>query len=176
MIAEFQISSLSDLLEYLPNATPAEYKSLAQNMELNASDFEKYITWNPNRYTRNCIVRTDLYELILLCWDKEQETSIHCHGGEECWVYVIEGELVELNYVLDSGMPKEQLQEKMSKGEVSYMNDDMGYHKLKNHVKGRSLSLHLYMNPIDTCTMWNAEEKRFAPVVLKYDTLDGNPV
>ena len=48
---------------------------------LNEAEFEKYATWNQESYTRNCIARTDTYELILLCWEKKQETPIHEHGG-----------------------------------------------------------------------------------------------
>ena len=176
MIAEFQITSLQDLLEYLPTASPDEYRSIAEDMSLSISDFKQYESWKKERYTRNCIVRTDAYELILLCWDKGHETAIHCHGGEECWVYNAQGKIEEKNYRLEGSVPVQVHSEVLQTGEVSYMNDDLGFHKLANLADGRSMSLHLYMNPINNCNMWSNLEQRFIPVDLKYDTLAGKPL
>jgi len=176
MILDFQITTLQDLLEYLPTCHPSEYKGIAKDMVLSESNFDKYATWNSERYTRNCIVRTKRYELILLCWEKGQSTSIHCHGGEECWVYNVKGEIDEKHFILENGLPKPEGNHKLPEGEVSYMNDDLGFHKLVNVSEGRSMTLHLYINPIDSCSSWNAEKKSFLPVDLRYDTYDGKPV
>jgi len=176
MIVEFQITSLQELLDYLPNVHASEYKAIAKDMSLAVADFEPYMTWNEDRYTRNCIVRTDKYELILLCWEAGQKTSIHCHGGEECWVYNVKGEIKESNFQMLANIPTKVDSEILKEGLVSYMNDDLGYHKLSNIAEGRSMSLHLYMNPIDNCTIWNKKLKKFIPVDLKYDTLEGKPV
>ncbi len=67
-------------------------------MKLPIAEFEKYATWSETCYTRNCIAENEDFELILICWEKGQATAIHDHGGEECWVYFVEGEFRENIY------------------------------------------------------------------------------
>lgn len=176
MITDFEIRSLKGLLNILPTLRPDQYKSVARDMHIDEDDLKPYMTWRTERYSRNCIVRTDQYELILLCWDKGHQTSIHCHGGEECWVYNASGRIMEEHYDFKDGKLSIENSEELIVGEVSYMNDDLGYHKLKNVANGRSLSLHLYMNPIDNCTSWCESTQSFVPVKLAYDTFEGKPV
>ena len=176
MMIETKISSLQELLDFLPSCSPQDYNELAKDMELDISDFERYIHWDAVKYTRNCIVRTEAYELILLCWEEDQATSIHCHGGEECWVYNLKGQIEEEYFqyqnerltLVDSHM--------LNQGGVTYMNDSIGYHKLINKSKGRAMTLHLYMNPIDECTAWNTEIGQFVPIKLKYNSIGGGLV
>jgi len=176
MIIESEITSLDELLEVLPRCKPDDYRAIAKGMHIDAADFIKYTSWGNSRYTRNCIVRTDAYELLLLCWEQGQETAVHCHGGEECWVYNVQGVIQEVHYEMEAGVPVETNTEELSAGGLSYMNDDLGYHKLINAAKGRSMTLHLYMNPIDHCTSWNSKLKKFVPVSPSYDTVCGEPV
>ena len=58
-------------------------------------------------------------------------------------------------------------------GRFSYMNDEMGYHSLKNTHLGKSMSLHLYMNPIDTCQVYDDEAKAFDWKISSYYSKDG---
>jgi len=175
MIIESHITSLNQLLQILPSCTPADYKAIAKDMVIVASDLTKYASWRSDRYTRNCIVRTDAYELILLCWEPGQETAVHCHGGEECWVYNVQGTILETNYEMLNNQPVETDATELTQGKVSYMNDDLGYHKLANAGAGRCMTLHLYMNPIDHCTSWVEATRAFVPVSPSYDTIGGQP-
>jgi cysteine dioxygenase len=38
-----------------------------------------YINWNPQHYTRNLIDKSPLYELIAICWEVGQVSSVHNH-------------------------------------------------------------------------------------------------
>lgn len=177
MAIEVQITSLQELISELPHCSSDDYYALANDMELDVQDLARYATWSADRYTRNCIVRTEKYELILLCWEAGQETSIHCHGGEECWVYGAHGSLEEVHYSTDGqGCPQETGRHILQVGQVTYMNDNIGYHLLQNVGHQRAMSLHLYMNPIDQCTCWDEELKQFVPTDLAYDTYAGKSI
>ena len=177
MAIEVQITSVEELLSELPHCSPQDYNALAKDMELDVQDLARYATWSADRYTRNCIVRTEKYELILLCWEAGQETSIHCHGGEECWVYGAHGSLEEVHFeAAENGRPRKTGSHVLKARQVTYMNDDIGYHLLRNMTNGRAMSLHLYMNPIDNCTCWDEKTQQFVPVDLTYDTYAGKPV
>jgi cysteine dioxygenase len=62
----------------------------------------------------------------------------------------------------------------LSPGRLTYMEDSMGYHTLKNHSDERAMTLHLYISPIDTCKVFNdTTEDSFKLKELKYDSYKG---
>ena len=77
------IESLNKLLEVLPQCEGEDYYKLAKHLSIPVEDLKPYAFWSHETYTRNCVVRTDKYELLLLCWQEGQETPIHCRNGEE---------------------------------------------------------------------------------------------
>jgi Cysteine dioxygenase type I len=44
---------------------------------------DPYLFWNAQHYTRNLIDKTDLYELLAICWEVGMGSSIHNHQGTE---------------------------------------------------------------------------------------------
>lgn len=170
MIDTEKITSLTQLLDWLANNPLEHYNKITLDMDLDSEEFRPYMSWRADRYTRNCIVRTTRYELLLLCWEKGQASSIHCHDGEECWVYDLQGQLTETRYTLDGGTPIPISINNLKKGELSYMSDAIGHHKLENTGDSRALTLHLYMLPIDECSSWDEGDQQFHRVSLKYDT------
>lgn len=173
-----RIGSLTELLDVLPHCSGQEYVDLAANMNIPVEDFEPYAHWFSDSYTRNCIDRTKAYELILLCWEPGQITPIHCHAGEECWVYTLQGPLDEERFDIDDETCKlkQTGEEYMKDGQISYMNDNMGFHRLINNDHKRSMTLHLYMNPIDRCRVYDEDKREFVESDLEYDTFKGKPV
>jgi len=167
------ISSLSNLIQHLDNSTQEQYAELGASVDIPLSEFLPFAHFSTDHYTRNCIKRTNHYELILLCWEENQETPVHCHGGEECWVYVVDGRMEESHFDYIQKLLIETETESLSKGSKSFMNDELGFHKLKNSATGRSMSLHLYMDPINHCTAYSDKQKDFVDVELSYHSYQG---
>lgn len=167
------ICTLPDLVSVLQVKQRSEYGAILKKMKISIQEFEKYATWSDTCYTRNCIEENSDFELILICWSKAQKTAIHDHGGEECWVYVVDGDYGENIYEKnDQGELKRVKSLKIKSGDVTYMIDFMGFHNLENRSKGRAMSLHLYANPIKKCNVYDAEKKVFVRKELFYDTIE----
>ena len=119
------------------------YNQIIRSVAIPLENFQDYCFWSSSFYTRNCIFENEKFELILLCWEKDQKTPIHDHGGEQCWVKVIEGEFKETIYksneVSDFNILKSTL---FKAGDIAYMIDFMGCHQLKNLSNQQALSLH----------------------------------
>src|ERR1019366_5852622 len=47
---------------------------------------DPYLFWNAQHYTRNLIDKTDLYELLAICWEVGMGSSIHTKQGQNCWM------------------------------------------------------------------------------------------
>lgn len=167
------ITSLDELLTQLPKCSGDDYLNLAKQMSIPKSDLAQYAFFSEKDYTRNCISRTEDYELILLCWEEAQDTPIHCHNGEECWVYLVEGQLREQRFKTEGEELIKTADVKMNEERLSYMNDELGYHSLHNVNNGRSMTLHLYVAPIKACSVYNEEKSRFEFKDLHYDSLKG---
>src|SRR5205807_3871870 len=59
---------------------------------------QPYLTWDRQHYTRNLIDKTPLYELIAICWEVGQVSSVHNHRDQNCWMAVPIGRLLVENY------------------------------------------------------------------------------
>lgn len=164
------INSIHDLILNLKKANPKDYPKLIKQIDIPNSAFDKYILWKGSTYSRNCIIRTEQFELMLICWEEKQQTQIHDHGGEKCWVYQIKGEAIETRYTLDENnkpIPTSTLT--LKPGSLTYMDDKMGYHALET-LEDKALTLHLYANPIDECKVFNEKLNGFESKISQYDT------
>src|SRR5215470_10508146 len=57
-----------------------------------------YLFWSSQHYTRNLIDKTDLYELMAICWEVGMRSSIHNHKDQNCWMAAPVGRLAVQNY------------------------------------------------------------------------------
>ena len=165
------LESLSDLVTALCEEERTKYNNIIRSANLPSSDFIDYCSWSDKCYTRNCIIENEKFELILLCWEEGQKTPIHDHGGEECWVKIIEGKFRETIYTKDENGALIMTNPKISKmNETTYMIDFMGYHRLENLSNKRSMSLHLYAKPIRNCNVFDEKSKKIVNKSLSYHT------
>ncbi len=167
------IITLEQLTEALDNANPGDYAKIIKNIRISSDDLDRFKTWSTHCYTRNCIARTEKYELILLCWDIGAKAPVHGHGGEECWVYQIQGTVEEKRFEEESDGLKVTNQVVLTPGKLTYMNDRMGYHSIENISDQRALTLHIYTSPIDNCKVYNTEKGCFEMKNLSYHTFHG---
>lgn len=166
------ITSIEELIDEFSSVPLEEKPQVLERIEIPSEELEEYASWEDGDYTRNCLWRCDEFEIILLCWDEQAETKIHDHGGQDCWIYQVEGDLLEKRYKEDS-RDNLKLEEKLriKEGELSYMNDKMGYHSIKNDSDDRALTLHFYATPIDRCRIYSPEKSKFEMTELVYSSL-----
>ena len=69
-----------------------------QNTQVASDTLSPYLTWDRQHYTRNLIDKTPLYELVAICWEIGQASSIHNHREQNCWMAVPIGRLRVENY------------------------------------------------------------------------------
>jgi cysteine dioxygenase len=168
------LETTSELIQVLDEEERANYTTILKTMKLPIAEFEKHATWSDTCYTRNCIAENEDFELILICWKKGQTTAIHDHGGEECWVYFVEGDFREHVYEeTENGKLKIVKTTNAKPGDVTYMIDFMGFHNLENRSNKRSMSLHLYAKPIKNCNVYDSKKNTFVRKELSYDSVEG---
>ena len=171
------IPSLDILIKALDASAPQNFVNIIKRMNVPYTDFLPYSTWSEDSYTRNCIKRTEHYEMILICWERNAQTPIHGHNGQNCWVYQLDGDIIEYRF---SQLESKELVEisnwKLRPSALTFMDDQMGYHQLVNVSDRRSMTLHIYVNPINECEVFNESTKEFEQKSLRYDTHYNKPV
>ena len=169
---ESAFNHTKDVLEFLQRL-PVEPDSLAL-----------YLTWNPQHYTRNLVDKTPLYELLAICWEVGQASSIHNHLDQICWMAAPMGRLLVQNY----RVKHEDLKagrcaiERSNQIEINSTHptavDPLApVHKVYNPSEfgQRAVSLHVYSRPFDSCVVYSPEQHTCGEIKLHYTTEYGKP-
>lgn len=141
------IYNLKDLVEALEaKSENVTYVEILSAIKFNFKDVEHLCFWDAEDYSKINIGNGDNYELVLICWENNQQSQIHKHSGREAISFVLKGELTE--EVFDEFIKKTVPEETNVLGRramSSLINGRKKEHRLKNSFGGRSVSLHLYI-------------------------------
>ncbi len=96
-IGEFA-STLSGIPE--PEFTHENVLSFLRAHRVDIDTLAPHLYFCPDHYTRNLIHKTDLFELIAICWDIGQKSPIHNHRDQKCWMAMAYGKVQVHNFVL----------------------------------------------------------------------------
>jgi cysteine dioxygenase len=143
-----------------------------------------YINWNPQHYTRNLIDKSPLYELIAICWEVGQVSSVHNHRDQNCWMAVPIGRLQVENFhvvsqKLDEGISQLETADtvEMNPANPCAVDPQEPVHRVVNprDFNERAVSLHVYSRPFDTCVVYSPERGTCGEIKLHYTTEYGIP-
>ena len=140
-------------------------------------DWSEYARFTTGGYTRNLVARNEWFELLLLCWEKGQESPIHNHAGQNCWMAVLEGDIEEVQFDAPRVAAPHSLVPRGSKllqpGKVAFINDDIALHLVRPAHGRRGVSLHLYSRPIEVCQVYDPETGRVGDRRMGYHSIRG---
>jgi predicted metal-dependent enzyme (double-stranded beta helix superfamily) len=144
-----------------------------------------YLTWDRRHYTRNLIDRTPHYELLAVCWEAGQISSVHNHRNQNCWMTVPMGRLRVENYRvhfedLEKGTCRLEAADtlEMSPERPSFVDPRQPVHRVVNPAdgEGRAVSLHIYSRPFHSCMVYSPEQGTCGEIRLNFNTEFGEPV
>jgi len=145
----------------------------------------QYLTWDRQHYTRNLVDKTSLYELVAICWEVGQASSVHNHRDQNCWMAVPIGKLLVQNYSvvsqsLEEGTcqlaPTETVE--MNPTQPCAVNPLEPVHRVFNprEFNQKAVSLHVYSRPFDTCVVYSPDQGTCGEIKLHYTTEYGKRV
>ena len=129
---------------------------LMANYQSKDSEWGRFALADTSRgYTRNLVdVGNGKSNLLILVWSPGKGSMIHDHADAHCLMRVLKGTLRESRYHLPadydckSPTPPNLVKDTVYKaGEVTYMSDDLGLHRISNPGEELAVSLHLYTPP-----------------------------
>ncbi len=121
-----------------------------------SEDWRPYCFFDGAKYTRNLVERNDRFELLILGWGAGQESPIHNHEGQDCWMGVLSGEVEEVRYPAPSqvrpGPLRPSERKVFERGDVAFIRDEIALHLVRSgRPANHAVSLHLYASPYDEC-------------------------
>jgi cysteine dioxygenase len=155
-----------------------------QNTPVASDTLTPYLTWDRQHYTRNLIDKTPLYELVAICWEVGQASSIHNHREQNCWMAVPIGRLRVENYrvisqKLEAGTCQLETADtvEMNPRQPCAVDPLEPVHRVYNprEFHQRAVSLHVYSRPFDTCVVYSKEQGTCGVIKLQYNTEYGKP-
>jgi len=156
---------------------------LAEN-PVDAESLAPYLTWDRQHYTRNLIDKTPFYELLAICWEIGQASSVHNHKDQNCWMAVPVGRLQVQNFhLVQQDLAAGQC--RLEAADVIEMNPSHPcavdpkdpVHRVLNprEFNRRAVSLHVYSRPFDSCVVYSPELGTCGEIQLHYQTEYGKP-
>ncbi|MFZ0286620.1 MAG: cysteine dioxygenase family protein, partial [Terriglobales bacterium] len=141
--------------------------SFLEQTPVTPDTLEHYLTWDGQHYTRNLIDKTPLYELMAICWEVGQISSVHNHRYQNCWMAVPIGRLLVENYKvisqdLDKGISSLEATDtvEMNPAHPCAVDPQEPVHRVLNpkEFSQRAVSLHVYSRPYDSCVVYSPEQ------------------
>lgn len=171
---------LRPLLDALRDRTPLE-RSTSEMADLLTAARSSWplgrpLLSRPGGYTRTCIYRDEHFEVLFLNWSAGAVSALHDHGGQHCWLTVLEGQLQVDDYLrLDAGdTPGFALVEPngsrvLSPGDLDLRSARFDLHRVGATVRGPAVSLHVYAAPLRSYLVYDEAGRRCQTVIGTYD-------
>jgi cysteine dioxygenase len=162
-----------------------EIRAFLQEAPVDHASLAPYLHWDRQHYTRNLIDKTGLYELIAICWESGQVSSVHNHRDQNCWMTAPLGKLLVENFALgfqDIEAGKCHLKAsntvELTAENPCAVDPQEPVHRVVNprEANQRAVSLHVYSRPFDTCVVYSPEQGTCGEIRLHYNTMFGKTV
>lgn len=150
-----------------------------KNHSADMDSLKPFLFFSKKKYTRNLIYKNDLFELIALCWESGQSSSVHNHYDQNCWMTVAQGKLRIQDFrVLEldesSGYCRIEPAESYNIDNLSpcEVNPDEPIHQVLNLAEfgEKAISLHIYSKPFDRCLVYTPQNSKYREIQLSYSS------
>lgn len=157
------------------------YSFLGDN-PVEVDSIAKYFHWSPDFYTRNLIYKDDRFEMMAVCWESGQQSVVHNHADQKCWMTVPVGKLRGQNFSIDEidesngyCRLRETDRFELSDCLAAKVELEEPIHQILNLAEfgERAVSLHIYSKPIASCLAYCRDTDTFKEVHLRYTSIGG---
>mmetsp|Transcript_48685 Transcript_48685/g.87428 ORF Transcript_48685/g.87428 Transcript_48685/m.87428 type:complete len:632 (+) Transcript_48685:16-1911(+) len=134
-----------------------------QNVKLNPREWQQHAVFRRGRYTRSIVgYSPGQFIVLLLCWERGQQSPIHDHAGAHCFIKMLSGRLRERHFAwspMGSVGPEAPEPGELDAGvvakSVGFMHDALGLHQIENPSDSEvAVSLHIYSPPFQECQIF----------------------
>jgi cysteine dioxygenase len=147
---------------------------------VDAETLQPYLFFSQNHYTRNLVYKSELFELVAVCWDVGQASQVHDHFDQKCWMSMPLGRLRIQNYRIVEQNPATRFCRveptdwfDLNRAEpAAEVNPEEPVHKVSNlsEFGQRAVSLHIYSRPFNRCVVYSPAKNEYREQELTYQS------
>ncbi len=175
------IVSISEFVSELRRLPESAFSDIAtirdfqRRLIIRPDTLKPYLLWDVQHYTRNLIDKTPLYELLAICWEVGQASSIHNHAGQHCWMAAPIGRLLVQNYrtlweEVETGKCQIEPADEgeMNANSPAAVDPENPVHRVYNPARfgERAVSIHIYSWPYDSCVAYSDDHQTCGVIQL----------
>ena len=138
---------------------PDQLRAVIEANPVGLDDVSDFLCVDASTYSRNRVVRTDRYEVLVFCWCSGQRSTIHDHEGSACGVRVVCGAATEIVFERVPGGDRVRAArtQRLRGGEIT-ASFDADIHQIANDDPAAVLlvTLHVYSPPLDEMNVYEA--------------------
>src|SRR5215468_3462514 len=169
--------SLSRLIEVLKREwsviSPAKMQDILNRLAITTGEVEPHVLFSDQRYARNLVYKDRNFEIMVMCWQAGQRSSIHDHAGSLGGIKILQGELTEClfaraaNGMIKSLTSADYAIENIRVEETSLI------HQISNlqAKNGKAVSVHIYVPPLVRMNVYSLEDPAVRNILPQYFSL-----
>jgi cysteine dioxygenase len=172
------IQEFAERLSSIPESefTDAGVLDFLRRNRVEFASLSPYLYFSSERYTRNLIHRTEVFELIAICWESGQKSAIHNHRDQRCWMAMALGKVMVHNFRMIRKDPATGFCELESSTQFQIdtetpqeVDPAEPIHQVLNlpQFGSRAVTLHIYSRPFDTCEVYDLKARSYGDVALQ---------
>jgi C_GCAxxG_C_C family probable redox protein len=156
--------SLTRFIEYLSQLPDDQFSAenvfnLMKQVSIDPKEIKKCINFSPDNYARNLFFKDSRFEVLVMCWGKDQKSPIHDHYTSFSVEKIFSGGILNTNYHRvdpESDVIKEADSQDLSVGDVIFSHPGE-IHKIEPTNNAPAVSIHLYSPPLKQMKFFNLE-------------------
>lgn len=141
-IKDFNLKDITPIVNIYMSNDWEEYKNQHPVKELS---FSKTYSRIPIMFDNLESQKKDLYDMFLVKWDPRCYTSIHNHPDGDCIIKILDGSIIVQRFLNNETCNELK---NLKNGDINFMSDNIGLHRIINDNDNNSYSLHIYSPPI----------------------------
>lgn len=160
------IGSIRDLVrELMKHDANNAFTGILSRYAIPIEDLQRYFRWNNKHYTRTCVHRNADFELLVICYEPGQATSIHDYDSQNAWIHPVMGEVEVERYAMGEHGLRSLGADWLRTGSPDLFRTGSAIHRFVNHGPARAVTLNLYAKPLSRWHVYEAgsSKARTAP-------------
>ena len=169
--------SLGNLVEVLQRdhavMSPARMHDILERLCITPGEVEPHALFSEKRYARNLVYKDRTFEIMIMCWNAGQRSSIHDHAGSLGGIKLLQGELTECLFTrAANGMIKS-----LSSADYAIagtrVEETSLIHQISNLQadNAKTVSVHVYLPPLVRMNVYSLEDPAVRNILPQYFSL-----
>jgi cysteine dioxygenase len=174
MTGDVSISKLTQILQSdYSLMSPARMQDILARLSLRADEVQPHALFSERRYARNLVYKDPHFEIMIMCWNAGQRSSIHDHAGSLGGIRIIQGELTECLFARAANGMIKSLSSAEYAIEATRVEETSLIHQISNLQadNATTVSVHIYIPPLIRMNVYSLEDPAVRNILPQYFSL-----